>query len=149
MAKTIFDRETRHELLDRLSALRPDSRRQFGKMNVGQMVCHLKDSLEVELGHAPAVFKRGALSIRPVRWLVIYAIPWPKGRAKTAPEMQVTQPGELAADVTGLKQLLNAAADRGATGEWAPHPAFGKLSGKDYGVLIYKHFNHHLEQFSV
>lgn len=149
MAKTIFDRETRQELMQRLSALTPASRRRFGKMTVGQMVCHLVDSLQVELGQKPAAYKPSPLALPPLRRLAIYIVPWPKGKAKTAPEMLVTQPGELAADVERLKGLLDEAVARGASGNWATHPAFGKLSGKDYGVLIYKHFNHHLEQFGV
>lgn len=60
-----------------------------------------------------------------MRWLVIYVVPWPKGKAPTA------------------------AAARGPSGSWAEHPAFGNMSGKDYGALIYRHFNHHLTQFGV
>ncbi len=29
------------------------------------------------------------------------------------------------------------------------HPFFGKLTYEEWGVLIYKHFNHHLKQFGV
>ncbi|HEX6559122.1 MAG TPA: DUF1569 domain-containing protein, partial [Longimicrobiales bacterium] len=61
----------------------------------------------------------------------------------------VTRPAAWDADVQNLKELLREAAERGPNGQWAAHPAFGKLSGKDYGCLIYKHFNHHLTQFSV
>ena len=32
---------------------------------------------------------------------------------------------------------------------WPEHPLFGKLSGKDWAALSYKHFNHHLRQFGV
>jgi hypothetical protein len=48
-----------------------------------------------------------------------------------------------------LRHLLHAAAARGAAAEWATHPAFGAISGKDYGTLIYRHFDHHLRQFGV
>ncbi len=29
-----------------------------------------------------------------------------------------------------------------------PHPFFGSLSRKEWGQLIYKHIDHHLQQFS-
>ncbi|MGH9801334.1 MAG: DUF1569 domain-containing protein, partial [Blastocatellia bacterium] len=29
------------------------------------------------------------------------------------------------------------------------HPAFGKLSTKDWGALTYKHMDHHFRQFGV
>lgn len=32
---------------------------------------------------------------------------------------------------------------------WADHPAFGDINGKDYGVLLYRHFDHHLRQFGA
>jgi hypothetical protein len=84
-----------------------------------------------------------------VRWLVIYAIPWPKGKARTAPEMLVTQPSVWAADMQRLHELLDTAANVGSTGKWARHPAFGQINGNQYGHLIYRHFNHHLTQFGV
>lgn len=66
----------------------------MGKMTAPEMVCHLTDSLEVELGRKPARIESGVMSFPLVRWLVIYMIPWPKGKAQTAPEMLVTRPAE-------------------------------------------------------
>lgn len=30
-----------------------------------------------------------------------------------------------------------------------PHPFFGKLTNADWGLLLWKHFDHHLRQFGV
>ncbi|HUP88054.1 MAG TPA: DUF1569 domain-containing protein [Longimicrobiales bacterium] len=149
MAKSIFNKTDREEILERLGKLQPDSARQWGKMNASQMVCHLTDSLRVGTGQAPAKSKNSPFSNPVLRWLVVYAMPWPKGKAQTVPEMLATQPGNWQADINTLKEQLRGAVQRGADGAWAEHPAFGKISGKMYGTLIYKHFNHHLSQFGA
>ena len=113
------------------------------------MVCHLIDALEIALGKSPTVPRRGWLPKPLVRWLVIYVVPWPKGKAKTVPEMLRTQPTEWGADLSRLRALVETAARRGPNQPWSPDPAFGKLSGRDYGYFLYKHIGHHLEQFGV
>jgi hypothetical protein len=32
---------------------------------------------------------------------------------------------------------------------WTPHFKFGALSRKQWGILCYKHLDHHLKQFGV
>jgi hypothetical protein len=149
VAKTIFRSSDQQALQERLGKLKPAAQRQFGKMNAPQMICHLKDSLEVTTGQVPARQRKSFLSNPIIRHIIIYWMPWPKGKARTASEMLATKPGEWESDVATLRGLLDSAANNGPTGAWAPHPAFGKVSGKDYGALIYRHFDHHLKQFGV
>ena len=149
MAVSIFNPNDREALLQRLAKLRPESQRQWGKMNADQMVCHLIDSLEVASGSKPATSKNNFMSNPLLRYLIVYVIPWPKGKAQTVPEMLSTKPTQWQADVNTLREQLNGAVQRGENGKWAPHPAFGKISGKMYGTLIYKHFDHHFRQFGV
>jgi hypothetical protein len=149
MARSIFDAPARDALLARIERLRPDSPRTFGKMTPDQMMCHLEDSISCAVGRTPTRVKTSFMSSRFMRWLIIYVIPWPKGKAETVREMQLTKPGDFETDRERLKAALREAASRGTTASWAVHPAFGNLTGKDYGTLIYRHFDHHLKQFSV
>src|SRR5689334_6381833 len=48
--KSIFDPAVVSELTDRLNRLKPDSRAEWGKMNVGQMLAHVQSPLQVALG---------------------------------------------------------------------------------------------------
>lgn len=149
MAKTIFD-PTAHEALHaRLDRLTPDAVARWGRLNAPRMLCHLSDSLRVASGELPAVFHKGPLANGVARWLLAYVVPFPKGRAETAPEMLTTRPDDWHADLSTTHELLRAAAQRGPNGSWARHPAFGETSGKLYGVFIHKHFDHHLRQFGV
>ena len=149
MAKSIFAAPHRQHLLERIARLRPDSPRNFGKMTPAQMICHLEDAVHCATGRTPARFKQTFMANRLVRFLIIYVIPWPKGKAKTVMEMQATKPGDFEADKKRLQAALVEAAERGAGAPWATHPAFGDLSGREYGALIYRHFDFHLKQFNV
>jgi hypothetical protein len=149
VARSIFDAAARDRLLARLAQLRPDSPRQWGKMTPNEMVCHLEDALRCATGEQPTRPKQTFMSNRFLRWLIIHVIPWPKGKAQTVREMQLTRPAEFNADRERLQNSLRSAASRGATAPWAVHPAFGDLRGPAYGVLIYRHFDHHLRQFGV
>jgi len=149
MARTIFERQALADLHDRLSRLTPQSERRWGRMTAPRMICHLQDSLEIALAKRPASAKKNGMDNPIVRWLVIYVVPWPKGKAQTVPEMLSTQPAEWSEDVARLRELLDSASKQGPGGRWGRHPAFGDLSGTQYGHLIYRHFNHHLTQFGV
>ncbi|MGQ0814065.1 MAG: DUF1569 domain-containing protein [Gemmatimonadota bacterium] len=149
MRATIFDPAALEQLEQRITNLQPTSRARFGTMTPATMICHLIDALEVALGMAHAVPKRSLLPKPLVRWLVVYVVPWPKGKAKTVPEMLKTKPASWDTDVAHLRTLLSDAARREPSGHWAPDPAFGHLTGRDYGFFICKHFDHHLSQFGV
>ena len=149
MAKTIFNAADRDALLARLDRLAPEAKAQWGKMTAHRMLCHLSDSVRVGLGEIPAECKNGPLANPVARWLLAYVVPFPKGKAQTAPEMLRTQPSDWRSDVASVRDVLRAAAERGPDGRWARHPAFGEVSGTLYGVFIHKHVDHHLRQFGV
>jgi hypothetical protein len=149
MAGTIFNPADLDGLLARMDRLTPEAKAQWGKMTPQRMLCHLADSIRVGLGEIPSQFRKGPLANPVARWLLAYVIPFPKGRAETAPEMLLTQPSDWQTDVSAARQQLRAAAERGPNGRWARHPAFGDVPGKLYGVFIHKHFDHHLRQFGV
>ena len=147
--KTLFDPAAREAMLARLDRLTPDARPRWGKMNAGRMVCHLIDSVRAALGEMECRQRKSFMSNPVVRWLIIDVIPWPKGKAQTAPEFLSTQPAELEADRAELRRLVESFARRGPAGPWAPHPSFGALSGAQYGRLVHRHFDHHFRQFGV
>lgn len=149
MARSIFNEKDRQSIDNRLAGLDPAARPQFGRMTPAEMICHMKDALEVATGAAPSRIIPSKLSNPLLRRIVIYYMPWPRGKVQTAPEMLKTKPEVWATDLVRVRVMMNAAAERGPDADWAVHPAFGNISGKDYGVLIYRHFDHHLGQFGA
>jgi uncharacterized protein DUF1569 len=146
--KTIWNDQDHRELQDRVGKLSAARKAQWGKMSAPQVVVHLSDALKMATGELPCASKRLPIRYPPLKQLIIYALPFPKG-APTAPELLTRAPGEWAGDVAELKTLLDRFVTRGPTAPTAEHPAFGRLTGKSWGVLVYKHMDHHLRQFGV
>jgi hypothetical protein len=116
-------------------------------MSAPQMIAHLTDQMHHCLGDIPVAPRPGKLRLAPVRYAAIYLLPWPKGRIKGPPEAFVTQPSSWESDVAALESLLERFAVRDEERSWPEHALFGHMSGRDWGVFVYKHFDHHLRQF--
>jgi len=145
--RTVFDPDARHSLIVRLRSLSPESQARWGRMNAPQALCHMADQVRCALGDIPTQPRRSILNNRLIRFFAVHLLPWPKGRIPTVPEMLTATPGVWEEDRSSLEALLERAAERGEDGEWTEHPAFGRLSGREWGWLIYKHTDYHLRQF--
>jgi hypothetical protein len=146
--KSIWQDEARRELTDRVGSLTPDRRAGWGTFSAPKMVCHLADALNMAMGDLKVAPKRRPIRYPPLKQLIIYAAPFPKG-TPTAPELLMRQPREWVNDVADVQDLLARAGSARTTDTWPDHPAFGKLSKRAWGVLIYRHMDHHLRQFGA
>jgi hypothetical protein len=147
--KSLYYSQCQEELLSRFEKLRPDQHRLWGKMTVNQMICHISDQLRIALGDIPTRQTGGMLSNSLVKWLAIYVMPWAKEKHQAAPELLTSRPADWQTDRKNFQDLVARFAQRGANGQWSPHPQFGNLSGKDWGVLAYRHIDYHLRQFDA
>jgi len=144
---TIFNASDRAALKARLASLSAGATPAWGTMNCEQMLAHLSAGVRMALGDLP-VRPKGPrfLSLAPVRHAIIHWMPFPKS-APTAPELLAPASGSHQQEVASLEALLERAGSN-AEGLWAgAHPAFGPLTVHDWGVLVYKHVDHHLRQF--
>jgi Protein of unknown function (DUF1569) len=146
--KSIWDTAARQELHDRVASLTRDRRAEWGRFTAPKVVCHLADSLKMAMGSLPVAAKRSPIRYTPLKEFIVYVAPFPK-HVPTAPELLVREPKEWAADVADLQALLDRAAASGGADAWPQHPAFGTLSTRAWGVLIYRHMDHHLRQFGA
>ena len=147
--KSLAQAEGRQEIMNRMSRLAPDSRPRWGAMSVGKMICHLTDNLHMALGDIETRSKNKKLyQTFAVKRLVIHWLPWPKG-VPTAPELLVTAPATFQADAERLRALVERFGTEADGTDGRIHPLFGRLSKTDWGVLQYRHFDHHLGQFGV
>ncbi|MCE7960849.1 MAG: DUF1569 domain-containing protein [Acidobacteria bacterium ACB2] len=84
-----------------------------------------------------------------IRKMVLGEKPFQKG-APTDPTFLVPDERDFAAEKARLAGLVEALCRRGpAEAAKNPHVFFGKLSGEEWGVLTFKHLDHHLRQFGV
>ena len=146
--KSIWQDQARGELHDRIGRLGWDAPAAWGSFTAPKMVCHLADCLKMATGDLKVASKKLPIRYPPLKQLIIYLAPFPKG-APTAPELLARQPQEWSADIADLQTLLDRTASATSTETWPEHPAFGQLSKQAWGVLIYRHTDHHLKQFGV
>ena len=146
---SMFDPRVRSAVAERIGALTPDAPRRWGKMTAPEMIAHLTDQMRHTLELSPVAARPGPMRWPPVRWALIYLIPWPRGRAQGPPEAFLTRPRSWPEDIAELQSLLERFAARGERSDWPDHALFGRMTGKDWGVFVYKHFDHHLRQFGV
>jgi Protein of unknown function (DUF1569) len=148
MAKTIFDPTARAALFARIDRLAPQASARWGSFTAPRMMSHLIDAVRMALGELLIPQRKSFLANRVVRYLVIHVFPFPRG-APTAPALLARAPDNWTSDAAALKAIIERAAAQANGGSWQAHPAFGVLSGADWGVLIHKHVDHHLKQFGV
>jgi hypothetical protein len=146
--KSVWDPSVRRELHDRLARLTPDTRPKWGKMSAGRMVVHVADSFLSSIGELQIKPMGGPLRYTPLKQLVIYVLPFPRNLA-TAPELLARVPGEWTSDVDQLTALIDQFAIRDRAGTWPDHGAFGHMTGDEWGILMYRHTEHHFRQFGI
>lgn len=146
--RSLLDHEDRRRILARFRALKPESPALWGRMNAPKMLAHLSDQMRHALGDAPTAPQRGPLRLPIFKHVVMYWLPWPKGRIKGPPEAFLTQPTTWEADLATLMALV----DRFVGDEreaWPDHAIFGSMSHRSWGWFSHRHFDPHLRQFGV
>jgi hypothetical protein len=146
--RSLWDHEARRNLLARLDRLKPDAAPMWGRMNAPQMIAHLIDWMRLIKGELPAAPLPTMLRRSPFKQAVIYVMPWPKG-VPTARELITRAPDEWGTEIAVLREHLVSCESLGASAAWPDHPAFGTLSTRAWGVLGYRHTDHHFRQFRV
>lgn len=146
--KTILNPTDLLNLKERINALSLSSKRKWGTMTVEEMAVHCTKQLQLALGEIPSVPQGSALMRTAlVKWISFSALPWPKG-SMTPNEMNKDKNSfQLKEIETEKSELINHLDKVIQASTLFPHPFFGTLSRKEWGQLIYKHIDHHLQQF--
>jgi hypothetical protein len=147
--QSLLDPACNERPLARFRTLHPDTRPRWGRLTAPQMLVHLGDQLRYTLGEYQVTLHRGPLRWPPAKQLLMYWLPWPKGRIKGSPEMFLTPPAAWNADLSSLESLLARFVAQIATASWPDHPFFGAMTRDSWGRFSYRHFDHHLRQFGA
>jgi hypothetical protein len=146
--KTLWNEADRKELRDRVRRLAPSATPRWGRMNAFQMMVHITDQLRMSLGELNVGQLRSIARYAPLKQLLIYWLPWPKG-APTMPELIARAPGEWTGEVDAFLAALERFGARDPRQPWGEHPLFGPLSSRAWGALGYHHVDHHFRQFGI
>ena len=95
----------------------------------------------------PSANKR-AFQVFPLKHLILYVLPFPKG-APTAPELKPNVVASFEEERAAVLELLERIGTGLREGVGPTHPLFGPLSWHEWGVVTYKHADHHLKQFGA
>ena len=150
MNKNLFDRSAADEILQRIFKLNADSKPLWGKMNVSQMLAHCQIVSQIALGDT--TLKKsfmGFLFGKIAKRQLMKEQPFKQG-LPTAPEFIVKDSRNFEAEKQKLEVLVHrfVAADQEVIAK-NKHPFFGNLTAGEWGILNYKHLDHHLRQFGA
>ena len=148
--KTIFNEADKNEIISRIEKLTPETQHVWGKMNVGQMLAHC--ALGAEWPTGSVVIKSSPIAFigQFFKKSLIHSDKQFGKNSPTAPELTMVDQKdfekEKAAFIAAINKL-NAGGEKGIKTE--KHAFFGKMTPEEWGILNYKHADHHLRQFGV
>ncbi len=136
------------DIYNRVVAIKRNAPRQWGKMNLVQMLNHLK----IATGSAIDVYhlkdESNFLWRVIIKFFVLRILKrLPKG-AKAPEGFKIEMNNSLDFETEKREVLQILEKSWVSTKESFPHPSFGIMSRKLWGRLIYRHFDHHLRQFA-
>ncbi|HEX7903444.1 MAG TPA: DUF1569 domain-containing protein [Chitinophagaceae bacterium] len=145
---TIFNPANFLAIYDRVIKINPGAQRQWGKMNVVQMLNHLKIATGSGINEYQLKDESTFLWRTIIKFIALVVLKrFPKG-AKAAEGFKIEMNNALDFNTEKEQALIILKKAYASTYDTYPHPLFGIMSRKLWGKLIYRHFDHHLRQFN-
>lgn len=150
LMKNLFEPETLEELKQRLAQLRPESERQWGRMNAAQMLAHCSEWMEMAAGRkSPPRSLIGRVFGRLAKSSVLNAEQIRRNMPSDK-SLIVSEQRDFAVE----RQRLKVCMDRFTAGgpqecTKHPHSFFGPMTPLEWATLAYKHLDHHIRQFGA
>ena len=117
-------------------------------MTAPQMLAHLTDWFAMARGDLVIPARKHFASRTPLKQILIYTFPIPRG-VPTAKELIARVPAEWETERAALTRQLQLFGELDPGSLCPTHPLFGVMTPRDWGVLGYRHTDHHLRQFGV
>lgn len=147
--KSVFNPSDNEELIARINLLTPSSQPVWGKMNVAQMLGHCQRAIEV--GTGLLFLRRTALGFVFGRMALRQLMNKPtKRNLPTDKNFIVPNTVEFETERAKLIDMYRSLAENGSDHiKVKKHPFFGEMTDEQWDVLLWKHLDHHLQQFGV
>lgn len=145
----LFNQSDVSGILARIDKLSSNSQSQWGKMDVGQMLAHVNTALETALGlNTPKRLFIGRIIGPLVKQNYLSGKPFGKN-APTDKFYIFSNNREFEKEKTKTIELITLFYEGGASKcTTNSHSFFGKLTPEQWAISQWKHFDHHLRQFS-
>ncbi len=150
--KNIFTEEVAQEMVGRINTLTPESERQWGKMNVGQMLVHCNgvygSILSDEDQPKPNFITKFMIKMF-AKEIVTGDKPY-KQNNPTSPQFIIKDERDFEKEkallIANIHEVQALGEDHFDNKE---SHSFGKLSVNQWNNMFYKHLDHHLSQFGA
>jgi len=148
--KTVFDETLRAELISRINLLDENSRAQWGKMNVYQMLKHCTLWEEWVLGKSNLKYKQSFIGLIFGKIALKSSVKDDKPMERNIPAGREFIVREKDGNIELQKKKWIALIDDYAnfSNHDFIHDFFGKMTKDQIGIFAYKHTDHHLRQFN-
>lgn len=149
--KSLFEAATLEEATARIARLRPDSERQWGKMNAAQMLAHCAATMEMAVGLTFPPRRFVGRLIGPLVRKAVIAKGEPFRRNSSSDKsLIIREDRDFETERQRLIGLLERFTARGPEGcTKHPHSFFGRLTPAEWAMFMHHHLDHHLRQFGV
>lgn len=149
--KNIFNPKVTEELIERINKLTPETKPNWGKMSVDQMLAHC--SVPYEMAFTDKHPKPNAILRFFLKSFVKNGVvnekPYPKN-SRTAPAFIISDRRDFEKEKNSLISYIEKTYELGEKYfEGKESLSFGPMTAKEWNNLFYKHLDHHLTQFGV
>ncbi|HET6178909.1 MAG TPA: DUF1569 domain-containing protein [Candidatus Sulfotelmatobacter sp.] len=148
--KNLFEREAVDEVISRIDNLKAASQRQWGKMDVAQMLAHCSAAMDMASGriNPPRIFI-GRLIAPFFKPIYTNEKPFSQNNP-TDKKLVVADKRDFLREQEQLRVKVRQFHEGGeAQCTRNPHPFFGALTPQAWARGMYKHLDHHLRQFGA
>lgn len=145
---TFFDPTVQASLHTRVATLRADAPALWGRMNAAQMLAHCTSTMQMPTGEVKV--KAGFMSLlgRLLKKKILGDQPFRHG-APTDKAFVVADTREFEVEKARFLDMFQTLTHGTSVITAHTHPFFGPMTDEDWGVLLFKHLDHHLRQFGV
>lgn len=147
VVKDLYDPAVKQEMLARIESLTPQSPRQWGKMDVAQMLTHVQRPIACAYGTHQVKGNFLLRLIGPLFKSVLYNEKPYKQGLPTDPTYVVADQRNFETEKQQLLEMVNRFAPEAIV--VTAHPIFGQLSLEQWSRATWKHLDHHLRQFGA
>jgi hypothetical protein len=146
--KNLFDPSVKQGIITRINKLTPQSKAQWGKMTLAQMLAHLQMPIGVADGtHKIKRTLMGRLLGPMVKPIVYNEKPFKRSLPTDPSFVMIKSEKDFEKEKQKLLEMVNNFTEKNIVNE--VHPFFGKMTKEQWSKGTWKHLDHHLLQFGV
>ncbi|MBR9853294.1 MAG: DUF1569 domain-containing protein [Algicola sp.] len=149
--KTIFDKNIREELIDRIDKISENNKAEWGKMSLIQMLKHNTYWNKWILGKEDHTYKQAFIGKIFGKIALKKMIKDEKPLDKNIPTSDQFKAKESTGNIESEKSdwILLVKQYESYNNPSFIHDFIGKMTKEQIGILVYKHTDHHLRQFGI